>query len=124
MPQTTVEQRFLVISHYNKGKSVNFISKSWKIPRTTIYNIIQRYNKDPTTLENRPKKGRPQILDKFEQKLIIRKCFAQPNLNSTQLLASQITKSFYKLRPEAVIEKRITCKSLHFKTVSFQSKST
>ena len=88
MPQTTVKQRFLVISHYNKGKSVNFISKSMKIPRTTIYNIIQRYKKDPTTLENRPKTGRPQILDKFEQKLIIRKCLAQPNLNSTQLLAS------------------------------------
>ena len=88
MPQTTVKQRFLAISHYNKGKSVNFISKSMKIPRTTIYNIIQRYKKDPTTLENRPKTGRPQILDKFEQKLIIRKCLAQPNLNSTQLLAS------------------------------------
>ena len=88
MPQTTVKQRFLVISHYNKGKSVNFISKSMKIPRTTIYNIIQRYKKDPTCLENRPKTGRPQILDKFEQKLIITKCLAQPNLNSTQLLAS------------------------------------
>ena len=88
MPQTTVKQRFLVISHYNKGKSVNFISKSMKILRKTIYNIIQRYKKDPTLLENRPKTGRPQILDKFEQKLIIRKCLAQPNLNSTQLLAS------------------------------------
>ena len=31
-----------------------------KIPRTTIYNIIQRYKNDPTTLENRPKTGRPQ----------------------------------------------------------------
>ena len=59
-----------------------------KISRTTIFNIIQRYKNDPTTLENRPKTGRPQILDKFEQKLIIRKCLAQPNLNSTQLLAS------------------------------------
>ena len=101
MPQTTVKQRFLVISQYNKGKSVNFISKSMKIPRTTTYNIIQRYKKDPTTLENRPKTGRPQILDKFEQKLIIRKCLAQPNLNSTQLLASlelsqKVSKSYVR----------------------------
>ena len=88
MPQTSVNQRFLVVSHYNKGKSVNFISKSMKIQRTTIYNIIKRLNKDPTTLENRPKTGRPQKLDKFEQKLNIRKCLAQPKRNSTQLLAS------------------------------------
>ena len=65
-----------------------------KIPRTTIYNIIQRYKKDPTTLENRPKTGRPQILDKFEEKLIIRKCLAQPNLNSTQLWSQHFGLSF------------------------------
>ena len=87
MPQTSVNQRFLVVSHYNKGKPDNFISKSMKIQRTTIYNI-QRFNKDPTTLAGRPKTGRPQNLDKFEQKLIIRKCLAQPKLNSAQLLAS------------------------------------
>ena len=30
MPQTSVNQRFLVVSHCNKGKSVNSISKSMK----------------------------------------------------------------------------------------------
>ena len=88
MPQTSVNEQFLVASHYNKGKSVNFISKSMKIPRATILNIIQRFNRDPTTLENRSKTGRPQKLNKFEQKLYIRKCLAQPKLNSTQLLTS------------------------------------
>ena len=90
MPQITVNQRFLVVSHYNKGKSVNFISKSMKIQRTTLNNIIQRFKKDPTTLETRrrPKTGSPQILDKFEQKLNLRKSLAQQKLNFTQHLAS------------------------------------
>ena len=85
MTQTSVNQLFLVVSHYNKGKSVNFISKSMKSPRTTTNNIKQQFNKDPTTLEKWLKPGRPQKLDTFEQKLIIRKSLAQPKLNYTPL---------------------------------------
>ena len=38
---------------------------------------------------------------------------AKSEFYSTFGVPRVITKSFYKLRPEAVIEKRITCKSLH-----------
>ena len=62
---------------------MNFISKSKKIPKTTVCNIIQRFKKDPTTLENWLKIERAQILEKFELK-IIRKCLAQPKVKSTQ----------------------------------------
>ena len=50
MSQTTVNQRLLVVSNYNKGKAVIFVSKSMKTPKTTIHNIIERFTKDPTTL--------------------------------------------------------------------------
>ncbi len=88
MPQTTKEQKIEVISQFQSGKSLNSISKSTKISRTTIYYIIERFKKDPTTLENRPKSGRPPKLSHFEQKLILRKSLADPKLTSRGLLSS------------------------------------
>ena len=44
-----------VISQYYKREILDVVSILTKIARTTIYDILQRFKKNPTTVENRPK---------------------------------------------------------------------
>ena len=63
---------------------------TWHRLITTIYNVLQQYRKDSTSVKNQPKSGRPQkrpILSKQ-----IRKSLENPKLNSTQLLRKNFTR--------------------------------
>ena len=60
MLQISVAKRHKIIVMYMKKKSHRFIAKKLKLCRTTVTSIINRFEKDPTSLENKPKLDRPK----------------------------------------------------------------
>ena len=62
MLQISVAEQHKIIVLHMKRKSRQFIGKRLKLCRTTVTSITNRFEKDPTSLENQPKSGRPRNL--------------------------------------------------------------
>lgn len=83
-PQTTIEMRNLIIQHYKSGKSQREISDIVKRPRSTIKNIIKRYN-DEKRIANKPKHPGKKVLTEREERWILQKVKINPRLSAPNL---------------------------------------
>lgn len=94
----SVAERDLVIQHWkgdeNGRLSVRGISKLLKIPKSTVHNIIVKFQ-NTKKLENLKGRGRKSILSEREKKAIVRKVKVNPRLSAPKIL-SEIQNDFGK----------------------------
>lgn len=69
--QTTVEERKIVVKLHNETKKIREIADIVGIPKSTVYNIIERYGKERSFV-NKPKSGRPSKLSKYDERKVLR----------------------------------------------------
>lgn len=84
---TTFEERQLVIFHHAKGKSHRKISQMLNISRTTVGDIIRRFENEDR-IDSVPQSGRPRRLTQREERLVLRKVKRNPKLSAPKLAAA------------------------------------
>ena len=84
MPRLDIEAKQEIISLHNE-KSSSEISAVLNIPKTSCFNVIHHFkSRGRLTNENIP--GRPQKIDKKEEKKLITLSINHPKKSSTELL--------------------------------------
>ena len=101
MLQISIAKRHKIIVLYMKRKSHRFIAKKLKLCRTTVTSIINRFEKDPTSLDNKPKSGRPKKMWPQNIKKLVDTSKKNPFFNATDLknsLQNEVTVSSSLIR--------------------------
>lgn len=91
-PQTTIEIRNLIIQHYKSGKSQREVAVMVNRSRSTIKNIIKRYN-DEKRIANKPKHPGKKVLTEREERWILQKVKVNPRL-SAPILRDMLAEAF------------------------------
>lgn len=98
---TTFEQRQLVIFHHAKGLSYREIADLLNICKSTVYDIVQRFNKEDR-IDSVPQKGRPVKLTDREKRKLIRKVKANPRISAPKLTVELYEDTGKMVHPETV----------------------
>lgn len=90
MPGKRVTSDIIQLVYYSfyEGKSVQDISKTFSLTRQTVYNIINRAEKE-NRLELHYSPGRPKKLSNRNERQIIKKVYNKPQI-STRAIANEI----------------------------------
>jgi len=84
--RTTIEQRELVIHHFQDGKSVRKIAEITHLSASTVQHIVERFVHE-NRLENKGRKAPNKIFNESDERYIVRKVKANPKLSAPKLAA-------------------------------------
>lgn len=99
--ETSWEARQLVIWHSAKGKTQQAIADSLHMKRSTVRDILLRFNKEQR-IENIPRTGRPRKLTPREERNIVRKVKKNPKVSAPTLTAAYHAETNKQVNPETV----------------------
>lgn len=86
-PNTSDAQRQLVIYHNANGKSCREISRLLKIPKTTVWNIVQRF-KNEDRIDLKKATGQPEKLSPCEKRFLLREVKKTPSISAPKLVSA------------------------------------
>lgn len=92
--QSSVDERKLMIHHFNEGKTLREIGNITNRPHTTVQNVIKRY-KETSQIENKYRKSPNKIFTESDERWIIRKVQADPKISAPKL-ANKVEKYLHK----------------------------
>lgn len=98
---TSFDQRQLVIFHREKGKSYREISAMLRISKSTVAEIIRRFNIE-NRIESIPQTGRPAALNDREKRRLVRKIKENPRLSAPRLASELLEERGKKVHPETI----------------------
>ena len=81
---TSFDKRQLVIFHRSKGKSGDEISELLNVPRSTVYDILKRFEKEDR-IESKKQNGRPEALTELEKRFLRRQVEKNPKVSAPKL---------------------------------------
>lgn len=82
--QTAAEERKIVVKLHNETNTVREIADIVGIPRSTVYNIIDRYGKT-SSFGNKPKSGRPSKLTDHAKRKVMRIIKKDPKTSAPKI---------------------------------------
>lgn len=115
---TSLETRQLVIFNYSKGMSGDKIASTLNLSRSTVYDIISRFNKE-NRIESIRQPGRPEKLSLTDKRYIIRSIKKNPKLSAPALTAELNARNDEKVCAETV---RTVIKSHGYNSRTVRSK--
>lgn len=83
---TAFSVRQLVVYHRAKGKSLNELAKMFKMARSTVQSIVNRFDREDR-LAFRKNTGRPRLLNEHDARTIVRKIKEKPKLSAPKVTA-------------------------------------
>lgn len=102
---TSLEQRKLVILHYEKGKTYKLIAEMLNMKPNTVGDIVRRY-KNEQRIEFKKQTGQPKKLTEKEQRVIVRKIKINPRLSAPKIV-TEVETEFGKSISESTIRRII-----------------
>ena len=115
---TSFDTRQLVIYNREKGKSYREIGTLLNLSKSTVADIIRRYNREDR-IESVAQTGRPKLLDIREKRNIIRKVSKDPKLSAPWLAAELFEKTGKKF----ILTQFVECSMKVDTTVEFPERS-
>ena len=91
------------IGNKNNKKSINQLSKDFKLSPSTVHVLIKKY-KETKSIKNHPGRGRKSILTIKEKRLLVRKVKINPTLSAPKL-ANQVKNETGKSINESTVRK-------------------
>lgn len=82
--RTTIEERELVINHFNSGYSQRKIAKMVNKSQGTVQHIIERFNKE-NRITNKSRKAPNKIFTEYDERWILREINKNPKLSAPKL---------------------------------------
>lgn len=98
---SSFDKRQLVIYHYAKGKSYREIGEIVNLSKSTVGDIIKRYEKEDR-IESIPQKGRPKLLTEHDKRWIMRKVKDDPRVSAPKLTTDLKVFTGKEVNPETV----------------------
>ena len=98
---TSFDTRQLVIYNREKGKSYREIGTLLNLSKSTVADIIRRYNREDR-IESVAQTGRPKLLDIRDKRKIIRKVNKDPKLSAPRLAAELFKETGKKVHSDTV----------------------
>lgn len=96
------EIRQLIVFHHAKGRSYKQLSELFNVKKCTVQKIVRRFNEEGRIDYENAKAGRPRILNKREERRVIRKIKLDPKVSAPNI-ASQIAEECEKrVNPETI----------------------
>lgn len=80
----SVEVRAIIVHHHRQGRSVSDIASFTNLKYTTVYGFLRRW-KEGGELRDRPRTGRPRLVDNRKQNLIKRVARVNPSLSANAI---------------------------------------
>lgn len=102
---TSLEQRKLVILHYENGKKYKDIAEMLNIKPNTVGDIIRRY-KNEDRIEFIQQTGQPKKLTETEERAIVRKIKINPRLSAPKIV-TEVSTEFGKTISESTVRRII-----------------
>lgn len=99
--RTTVEERELIIFHYNSGKSQRKIAEIVNKSPSTVQHIIERFTRE-NRVTNKPRLPPNKIFTDREEQLIVREVHKNPTLSAPKLTTAMEERLGKKCNPETV----------------------
>ncbi len=107
---TSFEVRQLVIFNASKGKSGNEISKLFNIPRSTVYDILRRFERE-NRIESLKQNGAPEKLTEIEKRFIRKEIEKNPKVSGPKLATALLERTGKTITAQTV---RNTIKSMGY----------
>lgn len=98
---TSFDVRQLVIWNRATGKSGNEISELFNLPRSTVYDIIKRFETEDR-IESRKQDGRPEKLTELEKRFLRREIEKNPKLSAPKLATALLERTGKKVTAQTV----------------------
>ncbi|KAK4032976.1 Homeodomain-like protein [Parachaetomium inaequale] len=80
--------RAAIVGAVAAGASQSAVARAFRVDRTAVYRILQRFESS-TTVESKPRTGRPEVLTRREKRYILQLAKRYPRL-TTQILINTI----------------------------------
>lgn len=108
---STTRDREAIIALHQKGKKPKEIISALKLPQSTVYKAIKRYNELGTS-EDRPRSGRPVTATTPKMIKRVRERIRRNPVRSMRKMASQLGISDYSVRK--IVHNRLNMRSYMF----------
>lgn len=89
---TTFEQRQIVIFNHTKGISIRQIGKTLNIPKSTVGDIIKRYQREDR-IDSIKQKGQPEKLSVRDKRFLVRTVQSNPKISAPKLATMLYTRN-------------------------------
>jgi transposase len=86
--ELSIAARAAIIGAVAAGASQSAVARAFRVERTAVYRILQRFQSS-TTVESKPRTGRPEVLTRREKRFILQLAKRFPR-HTTQMLTNSI----------------------------------
>ncbi|GFX98898.1 HTH_Tnp_Tc3_2 domain-containing protein [Trichonephila clavipes] len=90
-----------MISHWKEDKSVHCTGKIFKLSKSTVFNIIDRFKKI-NSVDKKQRSGRPKIFNEHEERWIVRQVCANPRISAVKMTLKCKSRFGKSVNPETV----------------------